>query len=628
MLYSTWNGNNYTPFEYVSTNGFLSDDSGKLFIHPNNTIYFQNVNIKKTNVSFSNQSYNFVYTFNNNNNNFNQFTWTIDPSGIYKIYVNGVLVNTLTNVKYPNAVSRTNNYIGYSNSPLSYLDGEVVDFRAFNRTLTLNEVNTVYNTRYYYYTSGETGTIGCAGPFGSIGDTGFCGYDADIGNPGITGDTGVRGIIGPIEPISTTGITGSTGHFGVRGIIGDIGVTGPTGVSGYIGNPGPAGITNVTGPSEVSGYIGNSGPAGITNVTGPSGVSGYIGNHGPAGITNVTGPTGVSGYIGNPGPAGITNVTGPTGVSGYIGNYGPTGISGFYGPSGISGLTGYSGYTGIGYVGHTGPDIGMVGPTGPHGIYYNIPSTQYVINDNMDTTRKIFTKNIPSNMYVTDSPKNIISNTNGNTSNDIIYTFGKSKDTGYMAIGGITNNYGTLYSRNTSQWSSVMNTSSNVPCRIIWDGLKWIYTDSSRIQVSYNDISFVPITINSAVLSSIAYNNIMYVGIGTGGIFYSYDSLNWYNSSSGTSLINNQSNIQIGKVVWNGHIWVAVGNGTLYTIAYSYDGIHWTGVINSKTLFGLDGGVIDVVWNGYLFIAVGAGSTIIAKSSDGIQWNTSFVVIT
>jgi hypothetical protein len=230
-------------------------------------------------------------------------------------------------------------------------------------------------------------------------------------------------------------------------------------------------------------------------------------------------------------------------------------------------------------------------------------------------------------MYISDSPANIVSNTNGNTSNDIVYTFGKSKDAAYMAVGGITNNFGTLYSRNTSQWTPVMNTSSSVPCRIIWDGLKWIYTDSSKIQVSYNDISFVPITLQSAVLSSIAYNNIMYVGIGTGGIFYSYDSLNWYNSSTGTTLINNQSGTQFGKVVWNGNIWVAAGNGTSYTIAYSYDGINWTGVANSKTIFNLTGGGIDLIWNGFIFVAVGAGAIIIATSSDGITWSTSSIVI-
>jgi len=120
----------------------------------------------------------------------------------------------------------------------------------------------------------------------------------------------------------------------------------------------------------------------------------------------------------------------------------------------------------------------------------------------------------------------------------------------------------------------------------------------------------------------------MYVGIGIGGVFYSYDSLTWYNSSTGTALINNASAPQIGKVIWNGNLWVAVGNGASYTIIYSYDGIIWTGVAGSKTLFEGTGGAMDIVWNGSLFVVVGASSFhIIATSSDGINWSFSSVKV-
>jgi len=98
----------------------------------------------------------------------------------------------------------------------------------------------------------------------------------------------------------------------------------------------------------------------------------------------------------------------------------------------------------------------------------------------------------------------------------------------------------------------------------------------------------------------------VYVGIGIGGIFYSYDGIIWYNSSSGTSFINNTSLPQIGKICWNGNLWVAVGNGGNYTIAYSYDGINWLGVSNSSTIFNASGGAMDIVWNGTQFVAVGS----------------------
>jgi hypothetical protein len=80
-------------------------------------------------------------------------------------------------------------------------------------------------------------------------------------------------------------------------------------------------------------------------------------------------------------------------------------------------------------------------------------------------------------------------------------------------------------------------------------------------------------------------------------------------------------------VVWNGLLWVAAGNGTSYTIVYSYDGITWTGVANSKTLFNLTGGVIDIAWNGTIFVAVGAGTNIIATSYDGITWSNTTITL-
>jgi hypothetical protein len=62
---------------------------------------------------------------------------------------------------------------------------------------------------------------------------------------------------------------------------------------------------------------------------------------------------------------------------------------------------------------------------------------------------------------------------------------------------------------------------------------------------------------------------------------------------------------------------VAVGNGT-NSIAYSRDGITWTGV-TLKTIFSSSGNA--VAWNGTIWVAVGNGDdNTIAYSSDGITW--------
>jgi hypothetical protein len=77
-------------------------------------------------------------------------------------------------------------------------------------------------------------------------------------------------------------------------------------------------------------------------------------------------------------------------------------------------------------------------------------------------------------------------------------------------------------------------------------------------------------------------------------------------------------------------MWLAVGNGTSYSIIYSYDGINWTGVNNSKTIFDIAGGAVDLVWNGTIWVAVGANSTgkLTAVSYDGITWsNTNALTI-
>jgi hypothetical protein len=139
---------------------------------------------------------------------------------------------------------------------------------------------------------------------------------------------------------------------------------------------------------------------------------------------------------------------------------------------------------------------------------------------------------------------------------------------------------------------------------------------------SYDSQLYNTVDVSGSTIASIAYNGTLYVGIGKGGIFFSYDGVNWIFASS---LINNTSSAQIGKVVWNGSLWVVGGNGDSYTLAYSSDGIHWTGVANSSTLFDLNGGVIDIVWNGNLFVATGGNSSgyAIAISTDGVTWTNS-----
>jgi hypothetical protein len=117
----------------------------------------------------------------------------------------------------------------------------------------------------------------------------------------------------------------------------------------------------------------------------------------------------------------------------------------------------------------------------------------------------------------------------------------------------------------------------------------------------------------------------MYVGIGGYGMFYSYDGIHWNMSASGSNLIHSNATTQKARVIWNGRIWVVCGDGASYTILYSLDGIHWTGVANSRTIFDVSGGAMDIAWNGRVFVATGvcANGYAVSTSSDGINWTTA-----
>ncbi len=98
-------------------------------------------------------------------------------------------------------------------------------------------------------------------------------------------------------------------------------------------------------------------------------------------------------------------------------------------------------------------------------------------------------------------------------------------------------------------------------------------------------------------------------GQGTNSLAYSTDGINW--TGLGTSIFS----IEGRGVAWNGTLWVAVGSGT-NSIAYSADGINWTGLGTST--FATQG--ITVAWNGSRFVAGGQGTNNLAYSDDGMTW--------
>ena len=122
------------------------------------------------------------------------------------------------------------------------------------------------------------------------------------------------------------------------------------------------------------------------------------------------------------------------------------------------------------------------------------------------------------------------------------------------------------------------------------------------------------------------------IGIGTSyTIAYSYDSINWVGVPGSISIFNPVFNLNwpmFGNVLWNGIIWVAVSSGN-FAIAYSLNGVNWTGVPNSSAFFGkynsANTSASALAWNGYMWLAGGYYNTSnnnnnMCYSYDGINW--------
>jgi hypothetical protein len=86
-----------------------------------------------------------------NDNVWRHFAWSIDPNGDWKFYLNNSLIHTESAALYPDATTRTLNYIGKShwesiNDP--YFNGAIDDFRVFNKVLTDTDISGVFYQTY------------------------------------------------------------------------------------------------------------------------------------------------------------------------------------------------------------------------------------------------------------------------------------------------------------------------------------------------------------------------------------------------------------------------------------------------------------------------------------------------
>lgn len=115
-------------------------------------------------------------------------------------------------------------------------------------------------------------------------------------------------------------------------------------------------------------------------------------------------------------------------------------------------------------------------------------------------------------------------------------------------------------------------------------------------------------------------NIVVGVGIDTNqthSIAYSYDlGETWTPATSSNGIFSDTGTGGQG-VHYNGSIWVAVGRGT-NTIAYSSDGINWTGA--GTSMFSHSGRAVKYDSKNTKWVAAGQGGNTFAQSYDGILW--------
>ena len=77
---------------------------------------------------------------NVNDNIWRRFVWTLSVSGVWTVYINGVVVWSMSGQTYPSAISRSLNYIGKSNWNDPYFTGAVDEFKMYNSVLTQDDI--------------------------------------------------------------------------------------------------------------------------------------------------------------------------------------------------------------------------------------------------------------------------------------------------------------------------------------------------------------------------------------------------------------------------------------------------------------------------------------------------------
>jgi hypothetical protein len=243
----------------------------------------------------------------------------------------------------------------------------------------------------------------------------------------------------------------------------------------------------------------------------------------------------------------------------------------------------------------------------------NIKSNQITkTNNNFNFTQKVSLKQ-----------QNIIGQCSNFLTNAQEISFGSPISELYLAGGAGTNTL--AYSYDGIKWIGRGTTLfKNYVFSIAWNGIIYVLHEQSGsffdFYYSYNGFDWT-VSPTTDIMNSgceIAYGLSIFVAVGSyngslpaSTIAYSVDGITWI--GLGTTIFGTYGY----GIICNGTIFVACGGLSPYTLAYSADGKIWIGVTGSPSLFNY---ARNGCWDGEKFVVCGYQYNNIAYSYDGIKW--------
>ena len=196
----------------------------------------------------------------------------------------------------------------------------------------------------------------------------------------------------------------------------------------------------------------------------------------------------------------------------------------------------------------------------------------------------------------------------------------------FVACGGNNGGNTLAYSNDGITWTGLgSSVFTNSGWSAAYGGKRWVAGGQGGNTLAYSNDGITWTGAGASVITTttraFAWNGQRWVAGGQGGnaLAYSNDGITW--TGLGTSILGN-----CYSLLWNGRMFIA-GGDTGNTMAYSYDGITWTGasgyVFSSYCVALADNTALanSVTINTNYFLAGGdASGNTIAYSTDGITW--------